>query len=117
VVLVSDATHAAGLGPGRYVRGGFETRVHPGGYATSSVGLAGSVIPLIEAVRTGVRQAGLSLQKAVRMATRTPAEVIGADHRKGRLAVGHDADLLLLGPDLEVQAVYRGGARVGTAPQ
>ena len=117
VALVSDATHAAGLPPGRYARGGLETLVHPGGYATSGSGFAGSVVPLIEAVRVAVRAAGLSLQEAVRMATRTPAEVIGLQERKGSLAVGADADFLLLDPGLAVRAVYRRGDLVaGTAP-
>ena len=53
---------------------------------------------------------------AIRLATATPAEIIGVAGRKGRLGPGHDADLLLLGPDLSVRAVYRAGERVKTAP-
>jgi len=112
VVLVSDATPAAGLPPGRYRQGGLEVVIHPQGYATAGQGLAGSVTPLVHAVRTAVREAGVSLPVALRMATSTPAQIVGADGRKGRLQPGHDADLLLLGPDLAVQAVYRAGERI-----
>jgi N-acetylglucosamine-6-phosphate deacetylase len=112
VALVSDATHAAGLPPGRYARGGLDTLVQPGGYATAGTGLAGSVVPLVETVRVAVREAGLSLQEAIRMATRTPAEVIGVQERKGALAAGADADFLLLEPDLGLRAVYRRGELV-----
>lgn len=113
VALVSDATHAAGMPPGHYRAGGLDLVVHAGGYATCGEGLAGSVAPLIEGVRVAVREAGLSLEQAVRMATLTPAEVLGIAQRKGRLCAGADADLLILGPDLAIRAVYRGGAPVG----
>ena len=114
VVLVSDATPAAGLPPGRYRQGGLEAVIHPQGYATAGEGLAGSVTPLVHALRTAVREAGVSLPVALRMATSTPAQIVGAEGRKGRLQPGHDADFLLLGPDLEVQAVYRAGERIKT---
>ena len=112
VALVSDATPAAGQPPGRYRMGGLEAEIHAGGYATAGQGLAGSVIPLVQAVRTAVREARLGLGPALRMATLTPAEVLGIDARKGRLAPGCDADLLVLGPELEVLEVYRAGTPV-----
>ncbi len=112
VALVSDATPATGRAPGRYRVGGLDAVLCPGGIATSGEGLAGSAIPLLEAVRFAVRVAGLPLATAVRMATATPARVAGVSRRKGRLARGADADLVLLGPDLELRAVYRRGEPV-----
>jgi len=109
VALVSDATPAAGLPPGRYRMGGLEAEIRPEGYATTGESLAGSVIALVDAVRTAVRRAGIPLAMAIRMATSTPAAVLGLQDRKGSLAAGADADLLVLGPALEVQAVYKGG--------
>ena len=117
VALVSDATYAAGLPPGEYEQGGLAVRVHPEGYATAGGGLAGSTVPLIESIRTAVREANLSLAEAVRMATRTPAEVIGIEARKGSLQVGADADLLLLDGDLEILSVYRSGEKVDEETQ
>ncbi|MEE8557075.1 MAG: N-acetylglucosamine-6-phosphate deacetylase [Myxococcota bacterium] len=112
VALVSDATHAAGLPPGRYHRGGLDTVVHDSGYATTGKGLAGSVAPLLRGVQNAVREAGLSLAEATRMATLTPAQVLGIEDRKGRIAAGADADFLLLDADLELRSVYRRGLRV-----
>lgn len=109
VALVSDATPAAGLPPGRYKMGGLEAEIRPEGYATTGESLAGSVIALIDAVRTAVRLAGFPLATAIQMATSTPAAVLGLKDKKGSLAAGADADLLVLGPALEVQAVYKGG--------
>jgi N-acetylglucosamine-6-phosphate deacetylase len=115
IALVSDATHAAGLPPGRYPMGGLEAEVRPEGYATTGEGLAGSIIPLVEAVRVAVRQAGIPLATAIAMASTTPASVIGLTGRKGSLVEGADADLLVLGPGLEVAAVYRAGLQVAGA--
>jgi N-acetylglucosamine-6-phosphate deacetylase len=113
--LVSDATPAVGLPPGRYRIGGLDAELRADGIATAGEGLAGSAISLVDAVRVAVRQAGLELATAVRMATATPARVAGVAERKGRLAPGADADLLLLGPDLELRAVYRVGLPVAAA--
>ena len=112
VALISDASPAAGLAPGRYDLGGLPAEVHAGGFATAGEGLAGSVIPLVAALRLAVRAAGLPLAVALRMATRTPADVIGAGNRKGRLEPGFDADLLLLDANLEPAAVYRAGEKI-----
>jgi N-acetylglucosamine-6-phosphate deacetylase len=111
VALVSDATAAAGLPPGDYRMGELQARVHAEGYATTGQGLAGSTITLAQALRTSVQKAAIPLRDALRMATATPAQVLGLAGRKGSLQVGGDADLLLLGPDLEVRAVYQRGRR------
>jgi N-acetylglucosamine-6-phosphate deacetylase len=109
VALVSDATAAAGLPPGDYKMGSLQARVHAEGYATVGQGLAGSTITLVQALRTSVQKAGIPLGDALRMATSTPARILGIDAHKGSLQAGKDADLLLLGPELEVRAVYQRG--------
>jgi N-acetylglucosamine-6-phosphate deacetylase len=115
VALVSDATPATGLAPGRYRIGGLDAELRRDRIAVAGEGLAGSAVPLVDCVRCAVRDAGLPLATAIRMATATPARVAGVQRRKGRLARGADADLLLLGPDLELRAVYRRGEPVPRA--
>ena len=46
------------------------------------------------------------------MATLSPASVIGLDGRKGRVAPGYDADLVVLSPDLQVEMTFVGGELV-----
>lgn len=64
--------------------------------------LAGSVATTDRLLRTMVFDAHIPLTDAVRMASTTPARLIGVDDRKGSLTVGHDADLIFLDDTLHV---------------
>ena len=68
---------------------------------------AGSVATMHRCVRT-MAQAGVPLIQAVRMASENPARRIGAA-RKGRIAPGMDADLLLMDENLDLKWVMAGG--------
>ncbi len=70
--------------------------------------LAGSVISMLDAVRIMVEQAGASVGEAALMAATNPARVLGLGER-GRIEAGAIADLLVLGPGLELKAVFVGG--------
>ena len=62
---------------------------------------AGSVCTTDRLVRTMAHQAGVPLCAAVRMATATPARVMGWN-RKGTVAAGMDADLVLFDETIHV---------------
>ena len=63
---------------------------------------AGSVQPLDRMIRNLVWDANIPLVDAVRMASLTPAEVIGIDGECGSIAVGKRADLCFMDPGLNV---------------
>lgn len=63
---------------------------------------------LWEAVVALVRQEGLSLPRALAFATLNPARALGLA-RKGRVRVGGDADLLVIGPDMTIRHVLARG--------
>lgn len=69
---------------------------------------AGSVSTLDSMLRFAVRQGGLPLEDAVRMVTETPARIVGLDTKKGRLAAGWDADVVVLDRSLKVRHVIAG---------
>jgi N-acetylglucosamine-6-phosphate deacetylase len=69
--------------------------------------LAGSAVTMDTAVANLVA-AGISLEDAVRAASTTPADVLGAEDR-GRIAPAGRADLVALDADLHVAAVWIGG--------
>ena len=70
--------------------------------------LAGSVISMLDAVRIMVEQAGASIGEAALMAATNPARVLGLGER-GKIEAGAIADLLVLGPRLELKAVFVDG--------
>lgn len=74
--------------------------------------LAGSIATMDRLIRTMVMQAGIPLQDAVRMASETPARIMGIYDRKGSIQRGKDADLLLLDDNIKLAAVYSMGRLV-----
>lgn len=113
VVLVSDATQAAGLGDGTYIRpGNRQITVKDGAARLPSGGLAGSVLTMDQAVTNAARWLGVSRNQAIAMASQVAAESLGLRERKGRLAPGYDADFVLLDDDLTVQQTFVHGKRV-----
>jgi N-acetylglucosamine-6-phosphate deacetylase len=71
--------------------------------------LAGSIATTDRLVRTLVQQAEVPLEDAVRMASETPAHIMGVFGRKGALARGKDADVLILDEKLNVRCVWQMG--------
>lgn len=105
--LVSDATAPSGMPEGTYRLGGREIRLRGGEVRLPDGTLAGSCLTLDRAVGNALRFAGLSLPEAVALASANPARALGL-RGVGALAVGAEAPLLLLGPDLEVEALLSG---------
>jgi N-acetylglucosamine-6-phosphate deacetylase len=56
--------------------------------------------------------AGVPLPEAVRMATLTPARILGIDKEVGSLERGKRADFVVLDRELNVRGVYVGGEKV-----
>jgi N-acetylglucosamine-6-phosphate deacetylase len=100
LVLITDALQAMGLGDGKYRFGGHEVTVS-GGVATLQDGtLASSTVTMNEALKNTVN-IGISLEDAVKMACRTPADLLGLSN-KGRIAPGCDADLVMIDEQFKV---------------
>jgi len=109
VLLASDATAATGMPDGNFRLGNFEVIVKDGVCRNAEGKLAGSTLTLDRALRYIVAL-GVPLIDAVRMATILPARRISLAGKKGILAVGADADLVVLTPDLRVVGTMTRGA-------
>lgn len=109
VALVTDAMSAAGMPDGAYELGGLAITVAEGvaRLATSNA-IAGSTTTMAAALRRAVHS-GVSIVDASRMASTTPAAVLGLSDEVGAIAPGRRADLVLLDEDLAVTAVVRAG--------
>jgi N-acetylglucosamine-6-phosphate deacetylase len=117
--LVTDCSRALDQPPGTYVFGpadSGETFWSDGavGLLPDSPNLASSVRGMDFMVRHMHQTVGLSLPAAVRMATLTPATILGLDGEIGSLEAGKRADLVVLDADLAVRRVFVGGERVHT---
>ena len=73
--------------------------------------LAGSIATMDKVVRVAVA-AGIPFVDALRMATETPAKVMGCFDRAGSLEEGKDADIVLMDKDLQITGVWSGGAKI-----
>lgn len=74
--------------------------------------LAGSIATMDTLVQTMVQRADIPLQDAVRMASETPARLMGVADRKGSLQRGKDADILVLDRNQHIRAVWAAGRLV-----
>ena len=72
----------------------------------------GSIATTSRLVRTMVTKVGVELPAAVRMASLTPARMLGMDAEIGSIAYGKRADLVLLNDGLQVTGVIRDGRKV-----
>ncbi len=108
MILVSDGTAATGMADGNYRLGTFEVSVSGGICRNAEGKLAGSALTLDRALRTMV-DLGVPLADVLCMLTLNPARLLGLDRRKGALAPGADADLVLLNANLEIAGVMTRG--------
>lgn len=113
LAVITDAMRGAGMPDGEYAFGprhgmkavvrNREARI-PDGTA-----LASSVYPMNEMVRVFRDLVECPLWQAVRMASLTPAQIVGADDDLGSLTPGKRADILFLDENVNVTATFLGG--------
>ncbi|MDR1356471.1 MAG: N-acetylglucosamine-6-phosphate deacetylase [Tannerellaceae bacterium] len=105
IALVTDAMLAAGSSDTGPIYGGRVIIEDGVCKLADRSAIAGSIITMNEAIRTMVVQAGVPLTDAVRMATETPATIMGINHRKGSLLRGRDADVIVFDHSYNVLSV------------
>jgi len=113
ICLVTDATAGAGLADGSQFSLFGNECVLEGGVCllADHSALAGSAARMIDLVRTLVDDVGLPLYEAITMATDNPARAISLE-TKARVAVGAEADLVVLSSELEVLRTFAGGKEI-----
>lgn len=117
LAIVTDAMRGAGMPDGEYTFGprhGLRAVVRNGeSRLPDGTALASSVFPMNEMVRTFRELVGCPFWQAVRMASLTPAEIVGRQHEIGSLARGKFADVLVIDEQVRVHAVYAGSSTRG----
>lgn len=102
IILVTDAIAAAGSSDATATLGGLEVSINEGAARLEDGTLAGSVIRMRDALVTMVELAGVPVEVTIPMMTSIPARSIGIGRRKGAIAAGADADLLVLDSHLNI---------------
>ncbi|MDE2308263.1 MAG: N-acetylglucosamine-6-phosphate deacetylase [Xanthomonadaceae bacterium] len=114
-VLVTDAMPPVGADDPAFVLNGETITARDGVCRTAQGVLAGSALDMAGAVRNTVRQLGLPLEEAVRMASTYPADFLGLGASHGRIAPGCRADLVAMDDDFRIRQSWIGGVADGAA--
>lgn len=120
--LITDAMRAAAMPEGDSILGNKDTGMRvlvEDGVAKlpDRTAFAGSVATADRLIRTMMKDAGVSLTTAVQMITATPARIAGVADRKGALAEGMDADIVLFDSNVNVSLTMVNGRVIYTASE
>ena len=105
--LITDAMRGAGMPEGESILGslknGLPVIIEDGvAKLPDRTSFAGSVATFDRLVRNMITMADVPLLDAVRMASMTPARIMGVHNRKGSLARGKDADIVIFDENINV---------------
>jgi len=108
-ITISDGMQAMGLPDGTYVYNGKEYESRKGTARYLDGTLIGTTMGLIQLVLLLMEYTDCSLEVAIQTITENPARLLCIDDRKGSIAVGKDADFVILDHDYSVWATIAGG--------
>lgn len=112
VVAITDSIMAAGLPDGKYHLGVNEVVVEDGDAKLASDGTrAGSTLTQNTALKNLLAWTGRPLEDILPLLTENPARLTGVFDRKGSIAGGKDADLVVLDGENNVETVFLKGRR------
>ncbi|MFD1361698.1 N-acetylglucosamine-6-phosphate deacetylase [Lentibacillus salinarum] len=102
LILITDAMRAKCLQAGNYELGGQPVTVTEDRAVLDNGSLAGSILKMNEGARRMLQLPHASIRSIVKMASENPAKQLNMFDRKGSIKAGKDADLLLVGDDLQI---------------
>lgn len=110
-IMISDALMCKGCEVGKeFLFGGHPIKIYPDGSAhlmdAEDHNLAGSTMKMNEGLRNLVERANVPFEAALNACTINPATLLGMDYQLGRIAVGYDADIVVLNSDCSVEETF-----------
>ncbi|MEK3799198.1 N-acetylglucosamine-6-phosphate deacetylase [Peribacillus sp. FSL H8-0477] len=106
LLLITDSMRAKCLKNGEYDLGGQDVIVKDGKAVLADGTLAGSILKLGTALQNIITYTGCTLADAIEMASVNPAKQLNIFDRKGSLAIGKDADIVILDDNLDVYMTF-----------
>jgi N-acetylglucosamine-6-phosphate deacetylase len=117
LMLVTDAMPSVGTDTGAFLLQGRRILVRDGACTSEDGTLAGSHLDMASAVRNAMTMLDLPLSTAAAMAGAVPAAFLGMGRKRGTIAAGACADLVLVDDSLEVIESWIGGVRSPSASE
>jgi len=108
-IPITDGMQAIGLGDGMFIYNGIEYESKAGAARYKDGTLIGTAIGLSQILERFTTFTGCPLDTAIRMVTQNPAGLLGLENKKGSIAVGKDADLILIDDNLSVHTTIVSG--------
>ncbi|WP_138419534.1 N-acetylglucosamine-6-phosphate deacetylase [Aquibacillus sediminis] len=102
LMLITDALRAKCLQPGTYDLGGQEATVSEDRATLADGTLAGSILRLIDGAKNMIDYTDATMKQVIEMASTNPAKQLDVFDRKGTLAIGKDADIVVVDDELTI---------------
>ncbi|KMJ58417.1 N-acetylglucosamine-6-phosphate deacetylase [Bacillus sp. LL01] len=109
MLLITDSMRAKWLKNGEYDLAGQKVKVQNKSALLEDGTIAGSVLKMNEAVKNMMDYTGCSMNHAVQMASSNPAKRLNVWDRKGSIAVGKDADIVIVDDEMQVKMTFCNG--------
>ena len=109
ITLITDGIEAKHLPDGVYKLGGQDVYVKGKEARLENGTLAGSTLKMNDAIKNMQGVIGLSMEKAIDLATINPAKVLGIADSKGSIALGKDADFAIIDKEYNVYMTVSNG--------
>ncbi len=109
LLLITDSMRAKWLENGEYDLAGQKVKVQDKTALLEDGTIAGSVLKMNEAVKNMMDYTGCNMQQAVQMASSNPAKRLNVWSRKGSIAVGKDADIVIVNDEMQVKMTFCNG--------
>ncbi|WP_200410812.1 N-acetylglucosamine-6-phosphate deacetylase [Virgibacillus salexigens] len=103
LILITDAMRAKCLPPGGYELGGQPVNVTSDRALLANGTLAGSILKMYEGAQQMLHFSDVTIDNIIEMTAKNPAKQIHMHESKGSIAIGKDADILLVDDNLSIK--------------
>lgn len=107
--LITDAMRAKGMPDGEYDLGGQNVTVKGSEARLASGALAGSILKMNEGLKNLIEFTGASLDDLWRVTSLNQAIALKIEGDKGSIAIGKDADIVVVDDDIQVLTTIKSG--------
>ncbi len=109
IIPITDGMQALGLADGKYTYNGIEYESKNGTSRYRDGTLIGTALGLSQLLKRFMTFTDCPLENAIRTVTYNPAKLLGLECKKGIIAPGNDADLVLLDDDFSIHTTIVAG--------